>query len=183
MKKKTKVIILIPISIISLMIIIFGVYLLVHRQRTAAHFEVNSPELEKKMLIATQGSAFKDAVVAAVVKEVGSRPIYIKVIDVSKLDGVEEDRWDAVVLIHTTEAWKLQPDVERFLSRAKDPGRVILVTTSGSGEWKADDFDVDTITSASRPAEQEPVAAAIVGRLSTLVDNTLPAQIFNKFPE
>ena len=169
MQKKTKVLLLVPIGIIILTAGAFGVYLLVHIQKTADFFEVNSPELEKKVLIATQGSTFKDAVVAAVVKEVGYQRVFIKVIDVSGLGSVDEDRWNAVVLIHTTEAWKLQPDVERFLARMEHPEKVILVTTSGSGEWKTDKFDIDTITAASGPAEEASVANEIIGRVKALL--------------
>ena len=48
-------------------------------------FTVNDPSSEQRLLIATQGSAFKDAVVAGVVKRLSERPIFIQAVDVTAL--------------------------------------------------------------------------------------------------
>jgi hypothetical protein len=50
-------------------------------------------------LIATQGSAFKDSIVGAVVAHLKSLAVYVKVVDVSALPQVREADWDAIVVI------------------------------------------------------------------------------------
>ena len=53
-------------------------YLLDHSMHPARAFEVNSPAASQKVLIATQGSAFKDSIVAGVVAHLRERQVYIK---------------------------------------------------------------------------------------------------------
>jgi len=157
-------------SAVILILIAFGVYLLVNIQGVAESFEVNSPELEQKVLIASQGSGFKNALVKSLTEHLGEKQIYIKVVDVSALEGVNEDDWDAVVLIHTTEKWKLQPDVKEYLDRVKDLSKVILLTTSSSGEWKTEDYNIETITSASKMSGVKSLAAKILTRLDSILE-------------
>jgi hypothetical protein len=52
---------------------------------------------------ATQGSAFKDAVVAGIVERPRERSIFIQVVDLTALPDVDESRWDAIVVLHTIE--------------------------------------------------------------------------------
>ena len=113
----------------------------------AESFEVKSPELKNRVLIATQGSEFKDAVVAGIVDHLKQRLVYIKVIDVAALPKVNEDKWNAVVVIHTWENWKPQADAKDYLERVKDLSKVIVLTTSGDGDYKIE--GVNAITSAS----------------------------------
>ena len=47
-------------ALIVLFVIIFGIYLLMNRQSVAEPFEVGSPESGRKILIATQGSDYKN---------------------------------------------------------------------------------------------------------------------------
>lgn len=68
----------------------------------AREFEVNRRDApQAKVLIATQGSAFKDSIVAGIVTHLQPQPIYVKVIDVGGLKEVRETDWAAIVVIHT----------------------------------------------------------------------------------
>ncbi|MBA4053571.1 MAG: hypothetical protein C0490_02565 [Marivirga sp.] len=124
-----------------------------------AGFEVNSDTLKTHVLIATQGSEFKNAVVKDVIDDMTSEPFYFKVIDVSLLGTISEDDWDAIVIIHTWEYSSPPASVEDFVGRVKRRERVMVVTTSGSGSKLE---GVDGISSASKTSEQESVAQAIV---------------------
>ena len=44
-------------------------------------YEINSPKMETHLLIATQGSEFKEELTQNIVNQFKSRPVYIKVID------------------------------------------------------------------------------------------------------
>ena len=113
----------------------------------AESFEVNTPELKHRVLIATQGSEFKDAVVVGIVDHLKKRHAYIKVVDVAVLQQVNQDKWNAVVIIHTWENLKPQVDAKAYLERVKDLKKVIVLTTSGNGGHKIE--GVHAITSAS----------------------------------
>jgi hypothetical protein len=95
--------------------------------------------------------------------------VYMKVIDITGLGHINEDDWDALVLIHTTERSKPPADVNAYLGRVHDLSKVIVVTTSGSGEWKSEDYDVDVMTSASKTEELPGMVKHIVARLQQIM--------------
>jgi len=167
--KILKIILIVIGSIIGLLLIAFGIYLLLNIQGEAEAFEVGGPLLSQKVLIASQGSDFKNALVKSLTENLKEKSLYIKVVDVSALSEVNEDEWDAVVLIHTTEKYQLHPDVKKYLDRAKDLSKVMLITTSSSGKWKTGDYDVDIITSASKMDEVGPLTTTILAHLDSIL--------------
>jgi hypothetical protein len=169
--KVLKIVLLVIGCIILVLIILFLIYLWMNKQGVIESSEIGNPELEHRVLIASQGSGFKNALVKGLSTNLEQRQIYIKVLDVTVLSGVSEKDWDAVVLIHTTEMSKVQPDVKAFLDRAHDLDKVILITTSGPGTWKTDDYDVDIITSASKKEELLGLTEDILRRLDVLLSN------------
>lgn len=89
--KVLKITLIVIGSIIGLLLIAFGIYLLLNIQGEAESFEVGSPELEQKVLIANQGSNFKNALVDSLTEHLKEKSFYIKVVDVSALGEVNED--------------------------------------------------------------------------------------------
>ncbi|KPL15984.1 hypothetical protein AMJ74_00070 [candidate division WOR_3 bacterium SM1_77] len=156
-------------SLVILFVIAFGIFLLVNKQGVIESFEISSPDVEQKVLIASQGSKFKNALVESLTLYLKKKAVYIKVIDVTTLHEVNEEEWDAMVIIHTTEKWELQPDVKKYIDRAENLNKVIFVTTSGSGEWKTKDYDIDVITSASKNGELHLLPGEIVARLDSIL--------------
>jgi hypothetical protein len=150
-------------------IIAFGIYLLVNLQGVIEPFEVNSPDARHKVLIASQGSRFKNMLVSGLVGRFKASPTYIRVVDVTSLSEVSEADWNAVVLIHTTQGSQMQPDARKYLGQARDLDKIILVTTSGSGKWRTKEFDIDTLTSASRKAKVGPLVNTITHRLEAIL--------------
>lgn len=124
-----------------------------------AGFEVNSDTLSTRVLIATQGSEFKDAVVAIVIETLKAEPIYFKVIDVALLPTVSNTDWDAIVILHTWEYSEPPVTVRDFVSETSASGKIMVVTTSGSG---AKMEGVDGVSSASATSEQADIVRSIV---------------------
>jgi len=104
-----------------------------YSMHVARSFDAGSASAAQRVLIATQGSPYKDALVAGLVRHLRSRPVYIGVIDVSALPGVKPDDWTAIVLIHTWEYSQPQADALAFVERLPERRRLVVVTTSGSG--------------------------------------------------
>jgi len=169
--KVLKIVLLVIGCIILVLIILFVIYLWMNKQGVIESSEIGNPELEHRVLIASQGSGFKNALVEGLSTNLEQRQIYIKVLDVTVLSEVSEQDWDAVILIHSVEMSKLQPDVKAFLDRAHNLGKVILITTSGPGTWKTDDYDVDIITSASKKEKLPGLTEDILKRLDVLLSN------------
>jgi hypothetical protein len=123
------------------------------------------------VLIASQGSGFKDVLVSGIIENLEKKPIYIKVVDVSALAEIKGDEWNALVLINTCQSSSLQPDVKDYLSRTKKPEHVVLLTTSGSGNWKPEKSPVDSISSASKKENIGLLVAEILKRLNQILGN------------
>ncbi len=171
MKIIKRIIIIIGI-IIVLLIALFGIYLLSHRQGVIKTSEIVNPEARKTVLIASQGSKFKNELVDSIVTRLKNKPLAIKVVDVTTLQEEDETDFPAIVIIHTTEKGQLQPDVKKFLDRSKNLKNILLVTTSGQGDWQTKDYHVDVITSASRRSELQ----VLPGRISAWIEENSPAK-------
>jgi hypothetical protein len=156
--------------LIILLVIISGIYLLIHVQDPAESMEVGSPDLSKKILIATQGSKYKNLMLDTLVARLKAGDVYINVIDISNLNEIKQGDWDAEVIIHTTEGWKLPDPVKEYLNRMENPDEVILLITSGDGNWKPEECKVDVLTSASKVADISEKANSIEEKINLLLE-------------
>ena len=131
-------------------------------------FEVNSPDLNLKLLIATQGSDFKDEVTKGIVNYYEKDSVYIKVIDVTTLADVDPIDYKAIVIIHTWENWQPPTDVELFINRTKDiQDKIIVLTTSGEGSFKME--GVDAITGESKLENTNALIHQITKRIDSIL--------------
>ena len=132
-------------------------------------YEVNAPKLERKLLIATQGSAFKNGITKAVVEHFKSNSIYIKVIDVGDLGDIDPNRFNAILVVHTWENWKPPAEVKSFVERTKkDAHKIVILTTSGEGSYTME--GVDALTGESILSEVPVFSGKIVERLTPLLN-------------
>lgn len=105
-------------------------------------YDVNEPKLEKKLLIATQGSDFKNAITSAVVERYKQDSVYIRVVDVTSLDTINPKPFNAILIIHTWEYWKPPKAVSTFTEKAKEyHDKMFFLATSGDGNYKIDGVD------------------------------------------
>jgi hypothetical protein len=162
--------ILLGIAILGGAILGFMTWYAVHfSMGPAREFEVNSGSAGSRVLIATQGSAFKDSIVTGVVAHLQPRQVYVRVIDVSKLATVQESDWNAIVVIHTWQMHEPQPDAKRFVNSARNLQKVIVLGTSGAGTFKMD--GIDAISSASEMLDVPRRIGEIDMRIDALLVN------------
>lgn len=136
----------------------------------AEAYELNTKTAKNKLLIATQGSEFKDNVTEGIIERVENDNLYIKVIDISGLNEVNPKDYNAIVIIHTWENWQPPESVETFIKRTKKhKDKIIVLTTSGDGTYKMD--DVDAITGESRIEEVDKYIIQITNRLKLLLNS------------
>jgi len=170
MKKIPKIILISIAGVVGILIVAFGLFLLFHIQGKAESFEINTPDTKYKMLIATQGSPFKEELFHSLIEEIQNDSMYVKVIDVGDLSNLKPFSWDGIILIHTVEKFNMQKDVAQYLKVTPNLSNVILITTSGSGEWETDEFEVDVITSASKKIEIPNIISRIKEKFYFLND-------------
>jgi hypothetical protein len=146
--KKSRLLI-VGIAVVALLLFTGFAYRYVsqHGMRPSASYESGHPSLPRHVLIATQGSVFKDRLVAGLVAQLDARFVYVKVMDVAELPAIHEKDWQAIVMVHTWEMGKPPRVVSDFAARPAVSGKLIDVTTSGSGREKLPGIDV--ISSAS----------------------------------
>ena len=150
MKKWIKIL----IGIIATPVLLFGVllfiYILMNRQGVIEPYQVGNPNAENKILIASQGSDFKNSLVNILIKEFKEDNNYLSVIDCTELEKENHEYWDAVIIIHTMQIHKMPKEAKVFLAEENDLSRIMLVSTSGGGDDIVTDFDVDAISTPSR---------------------------------
>jgi hypothetical protein len=154
-----------------------GWYRLRYSMSPAQAFDVAGPVSGPRVLIATQGSDFKQSVVAGVVDHLKGRAA-LSVIDVSALSETNDGDWDAIVVMHTWEMRKPPAAVKTFVDGVKGREKLIVLTTSGAGDFRLE--GVDAISSASRvedvPARVAEISARIDAVLSAHAKKSLAAQ-------
>lgn len=142
-------------------------YASMHSMDEVRPFTVNDVGLQHHVLIATQGSAFKDSVVVDVISQLKAFPVHIKVIDVNQLSEINENEWSVIVILHTWEMFGPQEEAKKFVEQVTNTDKVIVISTSGSGEEAL--VALDGISSASLMIEVPSIADRIVMRVKTLL--------------
>lgn len=134
--------------------------------------ELNDPSFEKRALVASRSSEFKDAVVNKIRDSFKGESVYVKFIGIDKLKKEDGTKYSAVVLISTCMGWKLDRTVNGFLNRHEDQGNIIVLTTSGDGDWlpKKKDRHFDAISSASQPVRVNEIADEIITKIHLLLE-------------
>ncbi|SDE43683.1 hypothetical protein SAMN05421636_10561 [Pricia antarctica] len=167
--KSLKNIVLFTMSLIGVLFLGALWYMNTYSMDEAKAFEVHSPNLEKKLLVATQGSDFKNSVTAGIVEYYEQDSIYIKVIDVSDLGDIDPKNFDALLIIHTWENRKPPTSVQTFTDKNQNTkNKTVMLTTSGEGSYKMG--DVDAITGESIVADAPLIVDKIINKLKPLLE-------------
>jgi hypothetical protein len=161
---------------ITLFVLSLGVFLLVfavwykyeYSMDKVETVQFNSPDLDLKLLIATQGSTFKNKITSNITDYYKNDSIYIKVIDVSQLPEINPINYEAIVLIHTWENWKPPKEVQSFIEKnISNQDHIVVLTTSGKGSYKMK--DMDAITGESKIENTTYYSNLIIKKLEDLI--------------
>lgn len=128
----------------------------------------NSPP---SILIASRQSEFKAAVIETVAINYQTTNIAVKIVGLEALESENPADYQAVVLINTCMAWKIDPAVESFLKRYPAADNLIVLTTSGDGEWlpKKPIGQYDAVSAASVMADVGKTAAKIIQKINAKI--------------
>jgi tetratricopeptide (TPR) repeat protein len=149
----------------GLVIAAFAVYVFLYYPREAESFEINPAEPSQKILIATQGSDFKDRFIRTLCDSLKRSSAYIKGVDVEMLAEMGDGDWDRILIVNTFMV-RLNETVDLFVNRAVTPGKILLLVTSGGADWQpGPGLQVDAFTAASRPEQIEELVEVIADRL------------------
>ncbi len=164
-----KRIVKITITIILVLFAAFWVwYEYTYSMDTVIPFEINNPNLETKVLIASQGSRFKDSLVQGVLRHYQKDSIYFKVIDVYTMFTVDIDKWDALIIINSWEYGSPPRNVKKFIKNYPDQlDKLIILSTVGSSNIALK--DVDVISGESIIEKTPEYTQIVVKRLDKII--------------
>jgi hypothetical protein len=128
---------------------------------------------EHSLLIAAISTEFKDAVVETIIMSLDDESIAIKTVGLHRLKYEDPGDFDAVVIINACIAWGMDPQVDGYVDKYGDAGNIIVLTTSGDGDWRPGSHGraFDAIASASDMARVDAVAGEIVEKVKALLTN------------
>jgi hypothetical protein len=129
---------------------------------------------QAQVFIAHQSGKFKDALLENVTDVFDAQTVSYVVAEVSALKKIDEDEYDAVVIIQYVKAGRINSNVRRYLDKTKRMDRIVLVTTSGSGKVNTDAWDVDGISTASEMSDLDKITQKVLSRLEQILGVQLP---------
>jgi hypothetical protein len=140
-------------------------YWLNYSQGVIAGSSIETPGATRCLLIASQGSDYKEALVRKLVARLQADSASVRLVDVTQLPTVNEADYAAAILICSIEYYAAQKDVAAYIAAAQRPERIVLHTTSGQGDMRPQQCRIDALTGASRSELLDDQAAAILARL------------------
>lgn len=143
----------------------------IFRQRDIQPYEMNMPTQPKKILVASRSTEFKDAVVERIKGSFQGKRVYLKFIGIENLKDENGGDYDAVVILNTCMNWTMDRHVEAFLKRHPYQGNMIILTTSGDGDWlpSMKERTFDAVSSASKIDRVDEIAKRILERVQQLL--------------
>jgi len=144
---------------------------LIWPQKDIQPSELNKPSLEKRILVASRSSEFKDTVVNKIRGDFQNESVYMKFIGLEQLEKEDGTNYAAIVMINTCMSWDMDRNVKSFLKRHNDQSNMIVLTTSGDGDWlpKMKEQNFDAISSASKEDNVDVIADKIVNKIRVLL--------------
>jgi len=85
-----------------------------------------------------------------IIEETKDNQNYLSIIDCTELGNVSASDWSVIIIIHTLQIHEMPKEANKFLSNKDDLANVLLISTSGAGDDRVENFDVDAISSPSR---------------------------------
>lgn len=140
----------------------------------AEQVEIDSSNIisKHKILIASQKSKFKEAVVEKVRASLYTMDCFVNSIDLKHLRDESTEDYDAIVILNTIWARRLNGKVRKFFKNINENERykVILISTAKGEDWKTKEEGLFAITSASKINEVEAIANLIIARITTIIE-------------
>lgn len=157
MKKWLKILMWIIGTPIFIILVLFVSYILKNQQDHIDSFQVGNQNAPYKILVASQGSDFKEKMVDRIIREWDCDSIYLSILDCTDLNKSHLEGWNAYIIIHTMQVHKMPKQTDLFLKQFTDLSKVTLVSTSGAGDEHYKGVEVDGISSPSRASVIEQI--------------------------
>lgn len=143
-------------------------YFLTYSMDEAQSFEIGDSSAPQKLLIAYQGSEFKNSIVEHVAEHFTTTDIQIKGVDISDLKHIKPEDYNAIFILYSWEIWSAPSAVTNFIDEHPTIHNYVIMTTSSSGVSKLE--NVDAITCESIVGESRNLANQAILQLEEYID-------------
>jgi hypothetical protein len=132
---------------------------------------IGALDSKNRLLIATQKSEFKEAIVSKVVKAFEGNNIFIEVIDLATLPNTQTDNYKAIVILNEYKFFQINRNAKKFIKGIDDNDRkkIVLLTTAGSPRLMVKGSEVDAISSASKMADTSTISNLIIQKVDSIL--------------
>ena len=132
---------------------------------------LENPDASYRLIIAGDSSDFKDSVRDKVVNNYKDI-CQIQVVNLEKLETLDYDQYDAVLIMDTCMAWGgWNQEVKNFINSLQDNQKVVVLFTAGDPEWKYSYKGVDAITAASLVETEDDVVDRLTQKIDMLLSS------------
>lgn len=131
--------------------------------------EVGPTDAALRVLIATEPTEFKDALIREMVRLLDDGKTYVRVVNHARggLQGVDPRHFTAVFITNSGATARVRPWVMDFLRRVADYDQNVILHTTQTTVWTPP-VKVDSLTSASDMGNHRRLAAEYVQRIRRL---------------
>lgn len=130
--------------------------------------KIESTSIDRKLLIVTESSPFKDLIIAGLLDYYKFPPILVEIVDGKTMANTDAENFDAILVLHRWEARAPSRNVQLFLEKNEDfKNRIVMLTTSWNGLEKME--NIDAITGASIMKDVPVITDKIIKRLDGLL--------------
>lgn len=142
-------------------------------QSDADAHEVGEEVFGTRILLASRDSDFKVEIARRIGEALRDEPVYVKFIGIKQLANEAGSDYTAIILMTRCTSWSMAPEAKAFLEKNPELSNIVLLITSGDGEWKPDmeGKKFDAITSASVMARVDSVTEEILEKLRAIMQS------------
>lgn len=166
MKKPLKI----SLIVVGIAVVVFAGVMLSYRflrtMDVIDNAEINQSATGDHVLVATQGSNFKDSVMDQVKKDMEGKNVHVSIIDTTKIDNVEADNYDKIVIFTTVQSDDIPENVTTFMNDNNDKS-IHIAVTADSGRWDDKPKDIDAISEASKAENKQDFVDDLTKAINT----------------
>jgi hypothetical protein len=140
-----------------------------HHHHNDFHPTATSQQSSVRILIILQKTTFKAELARILTEHYSSASLFTEVADFNMLPVVKPQDWTAVIILQSWEDWQPQPEITNLIKRAEPKDKILVVTTSDTGQEKLE--GIDAISSASTVDNARQTADKVIARIENLLKN------------
>jgi hypothetical protein len=150
----------------ALLMLVLPFFLLSCAVKTVSTQQFGSSEgCERRLLIASELTPFKNAVVQQMTHDLDAEYCYIKLVDVSNIQAEPVEAYEAVAVLNSLKYFKINKKARAYLDQTAAKQKFVMLVTTGKAGRQFDVEGIDAISSASTPVDSELVAGQLVTRI------------------